>query len=65
METIQEADVPGSPSAADHRTYSNPAFQGGSVGEPTGYFLLSLSLSLSLSPSPCAFRPLLVSGSGF
>jgi hypothetical protein len=33
METIQEAEVPGSPSAAaDHRTYSNPAFQGGWVG---------------------------------
>ena len=65
METIQEAEVPGSPSglaavAADHRTYSNPAFQGGWVGrERMGCFLLY---------PPCAFRfrPLLVSfGVGF
>ena len=63
METIQEAEVPGSPAglaAADHRTYSNPAFQGGWVGrERMGCFLLY---------PPCAFRfrPLLVSfGVGF
>nr|CAB3493624.1 unnamed protein product [Digitaria exilis] len=51
METIQEAEVPGSPSgaaaaAADHRTYSNPAFQAvsGSI-EEAWYDSLAMSES--------------------
>lgn len=69
METIQEAEVPGSPSgaaaAADHRTYSNPAFQGGWVGGRMGCFLLLL-LSLSATGAPparCLLRGwILISG---
>jgi hypothetical protein len=61
METIQEAEGPASPSAlaADHRTYSNPAFQGGSwvVGWVDGWPDGLLS-PLPLSPrAPSAFLP--------
>ena len=68
METIQEAEVPGSPSglaavAADHRTYSNPAFQGGWVGrERMGCFLL-YPVRLPLPPAARFVRGwILISG---
>ncbi|RCV41385.1 hypothetical protein SEVIR_9G130400v4 [Setaria viridis] len=47
METIQEAEVPASPSAlaADHRTYSNPAFQVSGSIEEAWYDSLAMSES--------------------
>ncbi|CAN6281829.1 unnamed protein product [Urochloa humidicola] len=51
METIQEAEVPGSPSglaaaaAADHRTFSNPAFQVSGSIEEAWYDSLAMSES--------------------